>query len=225
MTTPSTTTPYPGAVIAPGASIHETCRINRGALIGAEAILAPEVVIGKNVMIEGKVIIQRAVHIAENSALLGPVSIGEQALIGPGVIIGLVNAETDSRDTHIMEGCRVGRAVQILAGLHLGRHARIRAGSLVTGDVPHYGLAGQNPAVLERYACPKCGGRLVEIRAVFGAIDTYCEDCGAGEYRFPRLFWTDAFNRVLLPGYAFGELDPNPYADPIWDDDREIGSV
>ena len=223
MTLPSTTTQFAGAVITTGASIHETCHIHAGALISAETILAPEVVICKNVMIEGKVIIQRAAHIAHNTTLLGPLSIGEQAFIGPGGIIGFFNADTNSRDTHIMESCRVGRAAQILAGLHLGRHAQIRAGSLVTGDVPHYGLASQNPAILERYACPKCGGPLVEIRAVFGAIDTFCEDCGSGEFRFARQFWTDAFNRVLLPGYAFGELVPNPYADPTWNDEKELG--
>ena len=214
-----------GAVIAEGAAVHESCLIGQGAEIGAEAVLGADVVVGKYVSISGVVKIERGVSIHEFTTLLGPLHIAEGSIIGPGVVIGLVQAGSGKRETHIMESSRVGRAVQILAGLQVGRHARIRAGSVVMGDVPHYGLASQNPAALEHYACPKCGGQLSQIRMVRGAVDTRCEACGDGEYRFPYHFWKESFNRVLLPNHTTGELVPQTGADPGWHDEKDFGKV
>ena len=211
-----------GPKIAEGATVHESCQVEQGAEISAEAVLGPEVRIGKYAKVVGAVHIGRAVMVHELTTLIGPLNIGENAIIGPGVVIGLGQAETDTRETHLMEACRVGRAVQILAGVRVGRHARIRAGSLVTGDVPNYGLAAQNPAVLERYACPKCGGNLGQLWMVRGAVDTRCESCGAGDYRFAHQFYNDAFNRVLLPYHTFGALVHNLGVDTEWRDEVEL---
>ena len=213
---------YLSAKIAAGATIHGSCRIDPGAEISAETVLEPGVVIGKFVKLVGKVYIERNVTVGELSALFGPLHISENSVIGPGVQVGLVQADTECRETRIMDSCQVGRAVQVLAGLQLGRHSRIRAGSLVTGDVPHYGLASQNPAILERYACPKCGGTLGQTRLVRGAVDTLCEDCGAGEYRFADKFWGNAFNRVLLPNHTFGETVFTMGDDHRWIDEKEM---
>jgi UDP-2-acetamido-3-amino-2,3-dideoxy-glucuronate N-acetyltransferase len=214
---------FAGSKIAEGASIHESCQVALGAEISAEALLAPEVYIGKYTKVVGAVHIGRGVKVHELSTLVGPLHIGENAIIGPGVVIGLGQADTDARHTFLMEACRIGRAVQILAGVRVGRHARIRAGSLVSGDVPSYGLAAQNPAVLERYACPKCGGNLVQVMLVRGAIDTRCEACGHGDYRFARQFYTEAFNRVLLPYHALGALVQTFGTTTEWIDEKEMG--
>jgi len=215
---------YPGAEIAEGATLHERCSIGRDAEISAEAVLESDVVVGNHVKIIGKVRLERGVIVNALSTLLGPLHIAENTLIGSGVVIGLVQAETEVRETLIMDSCRVGKAAQILAGLQVGRHARIRAGSLVAGDVPAYGLAGQNPAVLERYACPTCGGPLENIRMLKGAVDTRCSDCGAGEYRFAASFWKDAFNKVLLPYHTLGAVSPNFREDQTWVDAQEMGA-
>ena len=213
-----------GPQITGGADAHENCRVDLSAEISVEAVLEREVVIGKYVNVVGAVHIERAVTVYPFSTLIGPLHIGEGSLIGPGVVIGLNQADTTTRQTCIMEACRVGRAVQILGGLQVGRHARIRAGSLVTGDVPHYGLVAQNPAILEGYACPKCGGLLTQVRLVRGAIDTHCEDCRAGEYRFANQFWADAFNRVLLPYHAFGAPVWPLGISAVWRDEDELGA-
>jgi UDP-2-acetamido-3-amino-2,3-dideoxy-glucuronate N-acetyltransferase len=205
------------------ALLHALAQLSQDPEISAESSLAPDVVIGKNVKLYGKVRVESGVTIYENATLLGPLHIAENAVIGPGVIIGLVRAETDCPETHLMESCRVGKAVQILTGLHIGQHARIRAGSVVTGDVPSYGLASQNPAILERYACPKCGGPLEAVRGLAGAFDTRCSDCGAGDYRFAASYWKDAFHRVLLPNQTLGVLSLGFHDDPSWSDEKEIG--
>lgn len=214
-----------GAVIAEGASVHESCLIGQGAEIGAEAVLGADVVVGKFASISGEVKIERGVSIHEFTTLVGPLHIAEGSIIGPGGVIGMMQAGSEHRKTHIMKCCRVGKAVQILAGLQVGRHARIRAGSLVIGDVPHYGLVSQNPAALEHYACPNCGGQLSQIRLIRGAVDTRCEACGNDEYRFAVHFWKEALNRVLLPNHISGELVSQIGTDPGWCDEKEFGKL
>lgn len=214
---------YPGTEIAAGAIIHESCRIGRDTAVSAEVVLGPDVVIGNNVKLSGRVNVERAAIIHEYSTLLGPLHIAEKAVISSGGVIGLVQAESEHRETQLMESCRIGRAAQILGGLQVGRYARIRGGSLVIGDVPSYGLASQNPAVLERYACPKCGGPLEHIRMLKGVVDTRCSDCGAGEYRFAASFWKDAFNRILLPNQSFGVVSHEFNDDQSWSDEKEMG--
>ena len=212
-----------GAKVPEGASVNAFGLISQDAEISAQASLAPDVMIGKNVKIIGKVQIGSGVTVHENATLLGPLTIAENTIIGSGAVIGLVKANSDRPETQIMESCRIGRAVQILAGLQVGQHARIRAGSLVRGDVPSYGLASQNPALLERYACPKCGGPLEAVRSLPGAVDTTCSDCGAGEYRFAASFWKDAFFKVLLPNQTLGYRSLGFCPDQTWVDEKELG--
>lgn len=208
--------------IADGAVIHDSCQVADGVEISAKTVLEKDVHIGKYVKIVGDVHLEPDVITHPFSILVGPLRIGTASIIGTGVVIGMAPADTDSRRTRLMEACRVGRGAQIMAGVQVGQHARIRAGSVVTGDVPHYGLASGAPAVLEAYACPHCGGLLSQVRLMRGAVDAHCETCDAGEHRFAHQFWNDAFNKVLLPYHSFGNHVP-PFGDPRgWKDEEEI---
>jgi acetyltransferase-like isoleucine patch superfamily enzyme len=214
---------YPGAAVAEGATIHERCSIGQEAEISAEAVLESDVVVANNAKIIGKVRIESGVTVDAFSILFGPLHIGENTIIGSGVVIGLVGSESERQETQIMESCRVGKFTHILGGLQVGRHARIRSGSLVRGDVPAYGLVSQNPALLERYACPKCGGLLEQVRLNWGVLDAHCSDCGAGEFQFADLFWKNAWNRVLLPNQTLGDASPGFGDDQHWCDETEMG--
>ena len=211
-----------GPQIAPGANIHETCRIEMGAEISAQAVLASGVHIGRFVKLAGQVTICPSVTVHPYTTLVGPLFIGEGSIIGPGVIIGLNQADTESRHTRLMDACRIGRAAQILAGLQVGPQARIRAFSVVTGDVPPYAIAASNPAHLEGYACLLCGGLLSQVQENEDVVEACCTTCGAEGYRFPQRAWTAAFNRVLLPHHRFGAPGTLLHTPRGWRDQDEI---
>jgi len=211
-----------GPQIAEGASIHDSCQIEMGAQISAESVIGPDVHIGQFVSTVGAVHIQSAVTVHPYTTLVGPLHIGEGAVIGPGGIIGLNRADPERQHTHLMAHCRVGRGAQILAGVTVGRHARIRAASLVTGDVPHYGIAASNPAILEAFACPICGGLLSQVGLEGDEVEAHCETCVSGEHRFTHKFKADSINRVLLPRHTFGATG-RPLGHPrAWRDEEEI---
>ena len=48
--------------------------------------------------------------------------------------------------TRVCEGASIGASAVIRAGITIGRYATIAAGSVVTHDVPDFGLVGGNPA-------------------------------------------------------------------------------
>ncbi len=75
--------------------------------------------------------------------------------------------------TLIREGAALGANSTIVCGITIGRWAMVGSGSVVTKDVPDFGLVVGNPARLIGYVC-KCGQRIPE------GVDplTYVGDCG-----------------------------------------------
>lgn len=224
MTPSILSTRYPETTIAEGARIQETCRIDPGAQISAEAVLDSAVVICKNVHIIGQVHLAHAVNVRENVTLVGPLQVGEGTYIARNVKIGAEPAVEDAPagGTRIGEQSRIGVGAEILAGVQIGNHARVRAGSRLIGDLPSYGLAGRDPAILERYACPRCGGPLSVFKQFREIVDTRCIHCQADILRFSKHRFASVFNRVLLPGSAFGKAVNTAGDDPRWIDDVEL---
>lgn len=215
---------YSKPKIAEGAIVHATCRIDSGCEISSEAILEDHVTLRQNVSIIGRVRLDHDVKVSENVTLVGPLHIGEHSNIAHDVVIGLLREDNDLADqeTIIENYCRIGASAEIIGGVHIGRHVLIRAGSKVIGDIPHYGLASRNPAILERYACPKCGGILRIYRGFRDIVDTQCVSCGANELRFPKRSYFPIVGRVLLPKDSFGETVSTQGDDYRWIDDKEM---
>ena len=90
----------------------------------------------------------------------GNVKIGSYVIMGPGVSIFSENHNADNTDEYIMnqgatrkgvtieDGVWLGAKCTILDGVTIGRHAIVAAGSVVTKDVPAYGIVGGIPAKL-----------------------------------------------------------------------------
>jgi UDP-2-acetamido-3-amino-2,3-dideoxy-glucuronate N-acetyltransferase len=95
---------------------------------------------------------------------------------------GTLKADSDwiVGETRIKYGASLGAGSIVLPGLTVGRFAMVGAGSVVTRDVPGYGLCGGNPARLIGFVCP-CGSRLranaepFSGEAVCGRCDTRVE--------------------------------------------------
>ncbi len=212
------------AKIAEGAGFHATSRIDPGCKISPETILEDHVTLCQNVTTFGRVRLEHSVNVRENVTLVGPLHIGEHTYIAHDVVIGLLREENDLADqeTIIEDCCRIGVGAEIIGGVHIGRHVFIRAGSKVIGDVPPYGLASGNPAILERYACPKCGGMLRIYRNFREIIDTRCVTCGDVELRFSKGIYFSSIGRVLLPKDSFGETVSTQGDDYRWIDEKEL---
>jgi len=215
---------YSQAKVAEGAIVHWTSRIDPGCEISSETILKDHVTLCQNVTIFGKVTLEPYVNVRENVTLVGPLHIGEHTNIAHDVVIGLLREENDLADqeTIIENYCRIGAGAEVIGGVHIARHVFIRAGSKVIGDIPQYGLASRNPAILERYACPKCGGILRIYRGFRDIVDTQCVSCGANELRFPKRSYFPIIGRVLLPKDSFGETVSTQSDDYRWIDDKEL---
>jgi UDP-2-acetamido-3-amino-2,3-dideoxy-glucuronate N-acetyltransferase len=62
-----------------------------------------------------------------------------------------------------------------VAGVTIGRFAMVGAGSVVTKDVPDFGLVYGNPARLAGYVCEN--GHRLDLKAEDGVTAYYCYMC------------------------------------------------
>lgn len=101
------------------------------------------------------------------SVVIGPVDIGSQVIIAQHVVIsGLNHSYQDvrlpirqqpvtSQPVIIDDECWIGANVVITAGVRIGKHAVVAAGSVVTKNVPAYSVVAGNPArLLKHYDAP-----------------------------------------------------------------------
>jgi acetyltransferase-like isoleucine patch superfamily enzyme len=212
------------AKVSKGAIVDWTSRIDPGCEISSETILKDHVTLCQNVTIIGRVTLEPSVNVRENVTLVGPLHIGKGTKIAHDVVIGLLREENDlaDKETIIENYCRIGVGAEVIGGVHIGRQVLIRAGSKVIGDIPHYGLASRNPAILERYACAKCGGILKIYRNFREIVDTRCVNCGDDGLRFSKRTYFSSLRRVLLPKDSFGETVSTQGDDYRWIDDKEM---
>ena len=125
---------------------------------------------GKNVNIEHGATISSRLRIGDHSGVGidcvcgGPITIGENVMMGPECVILTQNHAFDRTDIPM---CRqgfqetksvtigndvwLGRRVIILPGVTIGDGAIIGAGAIVTKDIPAYAIAAGNPAVVKKF--------------------------------------------------------------------------
>ena len=102
--------------------------------------------------------------IGVNCRLYGPIRIGNNVLMGPDVVILTQNHNFERLDIPIGkqgfsypkpvvigDDVWIGTRAIILPGVNIGSKAIIGAGSIVTHDVPDFGIVGGNPARVIRY--------------------------------------------------------------------------
>lgn len=121
--------------------------------------------IGKNVNIERNAYFTPSLTIGNNSGigidseLYGPISIGENVMMGPEVIMYTSQHKYDRLDIPIMfqgstppksiiieDDVWIGRRVIIMPGVKVGKGSVIAAGAVVTKDIPEYSVVGGVPA-------------------------------------------------------------------------------
>lgn len=128
---------------------------------------------GKNVNIEHGAFFAsgKDIFIGDNSGLglncriTGPLTIGNDVMMGPNVSIFTQNHETQDLTkpmrlqtapkfaVTVGDDVWIAANVIILPGINIGNHAIIGAGAVVTKDVPDYAVVGGNPARIIKYRC------------------------------------------------------------------------
>jgi acetyltransferase-like isoleucine patch superfamily enzyme len=176
------------ATIGEGTSIWHQAQVREGARIGRNSIIAKGVyvdagvILGDNVKVQNYVSIYHGVTI-EDGVFCGPHCVFTNDKRPRAITAdGSLKAAADWRwtPTLVKRGASIGANAVIVCGVTVGEWAMIGSGSVVSRDVPDYGLVWGNPARLRGFVCP-CGQRLDALREEDGGqtLVLECPDCGA----------------------------------------------
>jgi UDP-2-acetamido-3-amino-2,3-dideoxy-glucuronate N-acetyltransferase len=129
-------------------------RIGKGCSIGQNVVIGPDVRIGNRVKIQNNVSVYKGITI-EDDAFCGPSCVFTN-VFNPRSAVPRMN---ELKETLVKRGATIGANATIVCGNTLGEYCFIGAGSVVTKDIPAYGLAYGNPARLHGWVC-SCGVKL-----------------------------------------------------------------
>lgn len=174
------------AKIGDGTSIWHHCQVREGAQVGKNCIL------GKGVYIDAGVTIGDNVKIQNYVSIYHGVTLEDGVFVGPHVCFtndlrprainpnGTLKAADDwiLSKTLIKHGAALGANSTIRCGVTIGEWAMIGSGSVITHNVPPFGLVVGNPARLIGYVCP-CGERLVKSSGSGEVMK--CPKCGSSQ--------------------------------------------
>ncbi len=168
----------PKAMIGTNTSIWHQAQIREHALIGNNCILA------KNVYIDKSVIIGNNCKVQNNSSIYHGTTLEDGVFIGPHCILtndtyprainpdNTLKTDTDWEEGKILikRGASLGAGCIILPNVIIGQFALIGAGSIVTKNIPDFGLAYGNPAKIKGYVCT-CGRKIEEGKTAGESCD------------------------------------------------------
>ncbi len=159
----------------------QSTQIGEGTKIWQFCVVLPGARIGRDCNVNCNVFIENDVVVGDSVTIKCGVQLWDGARVGNGVFIGPNATFTnDLRPrskkhpssflrTTVMDGASIGANATIVGGVHIGEHAMIGAGSVVTKDVPAHALWYGNPARPRGFVC-SCGARLPE--------ELTCPECG-----------------------------------------------
>lgn len=103
-------------------------------------------------------------NLSQRMRVIGDLILGDDVMLGPEIVFISYNHEfsdlevpmraqgvTDSKPVVVGNDVWIGMRALIMPGVHIGNHAIVAAGSVVTKDVPEWGIVGGNPAKLIKY--------------------------------------------------------------------------
>tara|TARA_Y100000310_G_C20343758_1_gene651051 strand:+ start:218 stop:739 length:522 start_codon:yes stop_codon:yes gene_type:complete len=156
---------HPTTEVSEKATIGSNTKIWSHTQIRENSTIGNNCILGKNVYIDHDVKIGHNVKIQNNSSIYHGTEIQDGVFIGPHVCLTNdknprainENEEIKTEDDWevgkilIKKGASLGAGTIVLPNTTIGEFAMIGSGSIVTKDIPDYGLAYGNPAKLIGY--------------------------------------------------------------------------
>lgn len=148
-----------------GYKIRRSCRLDvfpfQPFAIGKESVIESFSTINNGV---GEIIIGNRTLIGMSNVIIGPVHLGNNIIMAQNIVMSGLNhnftdPEIPIRDQGVNtalitveDDCWIGANSVITAGVTVGKHAVVAAGSVVTKNVPPYSVVGGSPAkILKQY--------------------------------------------------------------------------
>lgn len=155
------------AIIGDGTRVWNEAQVREGARIGRDCSLAKGAYVDTGVLIGDRVKLENGVSVFKGARLASAVFVGPHSCLlndklpRAATPEGALKREQDwvVSGVTVEEGASIGGGCTVLPGVTVGRYAMVGAGSVVTRDVPAYGLVVGNPARLIGRVC-ECGARL-----------------------------------------------------------------
>jgi acetyltransferase-like isoleucine patch superfamily enzyme len=136
-------------------SVWAYAHVMKGAVVGSHCN------IGDHAFVESGAVIGNEVTIKNGVAVWQYVTVEDRVFLGPNCSLTNDNRPRSKRDwtpvpTVIREGATVGANATIVCGCHIGRHAFIGAGAVVTRPVPDHAVVFGNPGRVHGFVCECC---------------------------------------------------------------------
>lgn len=132
-----------------------------GFSLGKSSVIEDYTIINNAV---GEIIIGNHTRIGMGNTIIGPVMIGNNVILAQNVVTSALNHNFEDVLTTInQQGVKtdqiiiennvwIGANSTILAGVHIGEHVVVGAGSVVTKDIPPFSVVVGNPAkIIKKY--------------------------------------------------------------------------
>jgi len=148
-----------GVVLSPFVVIRGPVEIGKDVFIGEftqireNTKIGDETRIGSHNQIQGDCRIGKSCRFHSNVHISKDTTIGDRVFIAPGFVCTNVRFPRATKPEYLKaEGCvieddvKIGTNVTLLPGVHVGHHALLGAGAVVTKDVADYAIVLGNPA-------------------------------------------------------------------------------
>lgn len=158
---------HPSAILDEGCKIGQGCKIWHFCHLMPGCELGEHCILGQNVFVASGVRVGNKVKVQNNVSLYAGVTLEDEVFVGPSAVFtnvinprGGIERKDQYKTTHVFKGATIGANATIICGNTIGAYALVGAGSVVTRDVPAYGLVTGNPARLKGWVSA-AGHRLV----------------------------------------------------------------
>ncbi|MDD3242734.1 MAG: acyltransferase [Eubacteriales bacterium] len=175
-----------GVTIHPSSYVDEPCQIGEGTKIWhfchvmKDSVIGRNCSIGQNVVVSPGVTLGDGVRVQNNVSIYTGVTCEDDVFLGPSCVFtnvlnprAFISRKSEFKPTRICRGASIGANVTVVCGVTIGEYALIGAGSVITRDVPAYGLIKGTPGRLTGYVC-RCGVKLAVHQE-----QAVCPSCGS----------------------------------------------